>query len=257
MIRLVRGVARCLAGVLVAVAVATVAGPRADAATPPSLESTCGDTSGVVASPFTVRTADGVDLYSIEVGNGPIAVVLVHESPASLCGWLPYIPSLTAAGFRVLAFDLRGFSDSTLPADAPARAYDRDLAAMVARARADGAKRVFLMGASYGGAVSLTYAPRLPVDGVISLSGETYLPSQKANPLVSAPRLKAPLLVVGSRHDHYLPVKSALALLRRTAAKDKRTAFYPGGWHGWAIVETAPYAANARTLITAWIRARS
>jgi dienelactone hydrolase len=245
-----------LAGLLVAVGVVS-AGAPAGAATPPSLESKCGDASGVVATPFFVRTTDGVELYSIDVGDGATAVVLVHESPASLCGWLPYIPSLTAAGLRVLAFDLRGFSDSTLPAAVPARAYDRDLAAMVARARADGAKRVFVMGASYGGAVTLTYAPRLPVDGVISLSGETYLPSQHANPLVSAPRLKVPLLIIGTRHDHYLPVKSALALLRRTAAKDKRTAFYPGGWHGWDIVETAPFATSARTLIAAWIKARS
>ena len=93
----------------------------------------------------------------------------------------------------------------------PYRAYDRDLAAMVARAHADGAKRVFLLGASYGGAVSLTYAPRLQVDGVISLSGETYLPSTHANPLLSAPRLHVPLLIVGTRHDRYLPVKDALA----------------------------------------------
>jgi alpha-beta hydrolase superfamily lysophospholipase len=253
----VRGVAHCLAGVVVAVVVFVAGGTPVGAATPPSLESTCGDTSGVDATPFFVRTSDGVDLYSIEAGTGSTAIVLVHESPANLCGWLPYIPSLTAAGFRALAFDLRGFSDSTLPAGPPARAYGRDLAAMVARARADGAKRVFLMGASYGGAVSLTYAPRLAIDGVISLSGETYLPSQRANPLVSASKLKVPLLVVGSRHDRYLPVKSALTLLRRTAAKDKRTAFYPGGWHGWSIVETAPYAANVRTLIAARIRVRS
>ena len=170
--------------------------------------------------------------------------------------WLPYIRSLTAAGFRVLALDLRGFSDSTLPLHVPAQAYDRDLAAMVARARSDGANHVFLMGASYGGAVSLTYAPRLPIHGVISLSGETYLPSGRANPLVSAPRLKVPLLIVGSRHDRYLLVKSALTLLRRTAAKDKRTAFYPGGFHGWSIVETAPYAAGARALIATRIRVR-
>jgi alpha-beta hydrolase superfamily lysophospholipase len=254
----VRGLAHRLGVLLAAASVVAAVGTSAGAATRPPLQSTCGDTPGVETTPFYVRTSDGVDLYSIEVGGGPTAIVLVHESPpASLCGWTPYIPSLTAAGFRVLAFDLRGFSDSTLPTGAPARAYDRDLAAMVARARADGAKRVFLLGASYGGAVSVTYAPPLPVDGVISLSGETYLPSQRANPLVSAPRLKVPLLIVGSRHDHYLPVKSALALLRRTAAKDKRTAFYPGGWHGWDIVETAPYAANARTLIAAWIRARS
>jgi pimeloyl-ACP methyl ester carboxylesterase len=256
MIGCVRGVARFVVGALLAVSLLAPGG-QAAAATPPALESKCGDTSGVDASPFYVRTSDGVELYSIEAGTGQTAIVLVHESPANLCGWLPYIPSLTAAGFRVLAFDLRGFSDSTLPASVPARAYDRDLAAEVARARADGAKRVFLVGASYGGAVSLTYGPRLPVDGVISLSGETYLPSRSANPLASASRLKVPVLIVGSRHDRYLPVKSALTLLRRTAAKDKRTAFYPGGWHGWSIVETAPYAASARALISAWIRVRS
>jgi pimeloyl-ACP methyl ester carboxylesterase len=153
-----------LAGLLVVVGVLVVGGTPVGAATPPSLESKCGDTSDVVATPFFVGTTDGVELYSIDVGNGPAAIVLVHESPANLCGWLPYIPSLTAAGFRVLAFDLRGFSDSTLPAAVPAR---------------------------------------------------------------------------------------------RTAAKDKRTALYPGGWHGWAIVETAPFAANSRALIAAWIRARS
>jgi alpha-beta hydrolase superfamily lysophospholipase len=238
---------------------ALLAWPQASGATGglPALKEKCGDTSGVSAQPFALATSDGVSLYAIEAGSGPVAVVLAHESPASLCGWLPYIPSLTASGLRVLAFDFRGFGDSTVPAGVPYRAYDRDLAAIVARARNGGARRVFLMGASYGGAIALTYAPRLRLDGVISLSGETYLPSAKANALDSAPRLRAPLLVVGSRHDRYLPVKDALALIRRAGSKDKRTALYPGGWHGWAIVEEAPYAADARLLILAWIRARS
>jgi ornithine cyclodeaminase/alanine dehydrogenase-like protein (mu-crystallin family) len=69
--------------------------------------------------------------------------------------------------------------------------------------------------------------------------------------------LKVPLLIVGSRHDRYVPVKDALALLHKAATKDKRTAFYPGGWHGWSIVETAPYAASARALIASWLEARS
>jgi len=242
---------------LAVAAVSAVAVAPAGAATPPPLASTCGDAPGITAQPTYVRTTDGVDLYALDAGTGSTAVVLVHESPASLCGWLDYIPTLTAAGFRVLAFDLRGFGHSGVPPRVPYRAYDRDLAAMVARARADGAKRVFLLGASYGGALSLTYAPRLRIDGVISLSGETYLPSSHANPLLSAPRLRVPLLIVGTRHDHYLPVKDALVLLRRAATKDKHTALYPGGWHGWGIVETAPYAASARALIAAWIRARS
>ena len=251
-----RGVATWLA----VVAVSAVPVAAAGAATPPPappLASSCGDAPGITAQPTYVRTADGVDLYALDAGSGSTAVVLVHESPANLCGWLPYIPTLTTAGFRVLAFDLRGYGHSGVPPRVPYRAYDRDLAAMVARAHADGAKRVFLLGASYGGAVSLTYAPRLKVDGVISLSGETYLPSTHANPLLSMSRLHVPLLIVGTRHDRYLPVKDALALLRRAATKDKRTALYPGGWHGWGIVETAPYAASARTLIAGWIRAHA
>jgi hypothetical protein len=87
---------------------------------------------------------------------------------------------------------------------------------------------VFLLGASYGDAIALTYAPRLKLDGVISLSGEAYLPSASANPFVSAPHLRIPLLIVGSRHDRYLPVKDALALLRRAGSSDKRTALYSG-----------------------------
>jgi pimeloyl-ACP methyl ester carboxylesterase len=237
--------------------VVMVGATTAGAAGAPPLSSTCGDAPGVVGQPTYVRTADGVPLYTLDTGAGSTAVVLVHESPASLCGWLPYVPALTSAGFRVLAFDLRGFGHSTVPASAPYRAYDRDLAAIVARARADGAKRVFLLGASYGGALSLTYAPRLRVDAVVSLSGETDLPSASANPLRSAPHVKVPVLLVGSRHDRYLPVRDALTLLHRLAPKDKRTAFYPGGWHGWDIVENAPYAPAARALIARWLHARS
>jgi dienelactone hydrolase len=128
---------------------------------------------------------------------------------------------------------------------------------MVARARADGAKHVFLMGASYGGAVVLTYAPRVKVDGVISLSGETTLPSATANPLRSAPRVHVPVLIVDARGDPYLPVKDALTLLHRLATHDKHTALYPGGWHGWTIVEYAQYAASARALVAAWIQKHS
>jgi alpha-beta hydrolase superfamily lysophospholipase len=245
-----------LASLLVTLALLVPSGADAGGS-PPTLTEKCGDAPGVSAQPFWITTSDGVRLYAIEAGSGPVGIVLAHESPANLCGWLPYIPTLTAAGFRVLAFDFRGFGDSVAPATAAFRAFDRDLAATVARVRADGASRVFLMGASYGGAIALTYAPRLKLDGVISLSGEIYLPSSKANALVSAPRLRAPLLIVGSRHDRYLPVKDALTLLRRAGSKDKRTALYRGGWHGWGIVEAAPYAANARALIVAWIRARS
>jgi dienelactone hydrolase len=92
----------------------------------------------------------------------------------------------------------RNYGDSGRPPVLAATANGRDLAAAVARARADGAARVFLMGASFGGAAALTYGPALRLAGLISLSGE-------------------------ARLDDMM-----LQLYRRAGSKDKRTAFLPG-----------------------------
>ena len=228
------------------------AGPPA----PRTLAEKCGNTSGIAANPFWLETADAVRLYGIEVGNGSVGVVLAHESPADLCGWLPYVATLTHAGVRVLAFDFRGFGDSQRPASTRKYiAYGRDLRAAVAHLRAEGARTVFLIGASFGGAAALTYAPELPLAGVISLSGEAQIPGAGLDALAAVPRLRAPLLIVGSRDDRYLPVPDALRLLRRAGSRDKRTAFYPGAFHGWQLVEDAPYAGRVRALVLGWIRA--
>lgn len=220
------------------------------------LASKCGSTHGVSSAPFWLRAEDGVRLYAIEAGSGDVGVVLAHESPADLCGWLPYVASLERAGVRVLAFDFRGFGDSQRPASTRAfLAYDRDFRAAVARLQSDGAEKVFLIGASFGGAAALTYAPGLRLAGVVSFSGETHIPGTGLNGLAAIPRLEAPLLIVGSRHDRYLSVADALRLLRRAGSHDKRTALYPGGYHGWDLVEDAPYAAKVRALVLAWLRA--
>jgi hypothetical protein len=85
-----RVVSGCAVGLAAAALVAGA--PAADADAAPPLSSTCGDAPGITAQPAYVRTADGVDLYALDAGTGPTAIVLVHESPANLCGWLPYIP---------------------------------------------------------------------------------------------------------------------------------------------------------------------
>jgi alpha-beta hydrolase superfamily lysophospholipase len=228
-------------------------------ASPPSLATKCGSgaVDGVRAQPFWLTTSDRVRLYAMEAGRGEVGVVLAHESPADLCGWLPYVPSLTRAGFRVLAFDFRAFGSSQRPPSNAFYRYDRDLSAAIARARADGARKVVLMGGSFGGATVLADAWQLDADAVISLSGEARLPGSHIDGLRGVRRLHAPLLIVGSRHDRYLSVEDALRLLRTAASKDKRTALYPSSYHGWDIVESAPYAGKARALILRWIRDRT
>lgn len=226
---------------------------------PRPLVEKCGTPSQDVATaPFWLTAADGVHLYAVEDGKGSAGIVLLHESPADLCGWLPYMKTLTQAGFRVLAFDFRGFGDSDRPQSTrDFLAYGRDVRAAVTKLRDEGVKKVFVIGGSFGGVAAVTYAPGLPLAGVVSLSGELALPGTGMSAIAVAPRLRAPLLIVGSRHDRRLSIPDALKLLRRAGSKDKRTAFYPGGFHGWDLVESAPYAARARALVLGWLRARS
>jgi pimeloyl-ACP methyl ester carboxylesterase len=65
---------------------------------------------------------NGVRLRVAEAGKGPL-VVLVHGWPESWYSWRHQIPALTAAGYRVIAPDMRGYGKS----DKPAAVEDYDI----------------------------------------------------------------------------------------------------------------------------------
>ncbi len=67
----------------------------------PSLRKRCGD-GQVDAKVGWFRAPDGVLLDGAALGDGKTGVVLAHESPADLCGWIPYARVLGRAGLRVL-----------------------------------------------------------------------------------------------------------------------------------------------------------
>ncbi|HEX7083864.1 MAG TPA: alpha/beta fold hydrolase [Gaiellaceae bacterium] len=235
-----------------ALGTASVAGA---AAKPRPLKQKCGvftPTAGM--HPLWLRASDGVRLYAAEVGTAKTAIVLAHQSPADLCGWMYYVPHLAKAGFRVLSFDFRGYGDSAPGVGTAADAYERDLRAAIAHLRSEGAKRVILMGASFGGAAALADGWRLHVDGVVSLSGEPELPVAGFDGLAGVRKLRAPLLLVASSGDRYCNAADTHRLLRAAGSHDKHATIYPGVWHGWSIVEDAPYQAKARATILAWIR---
>jgi alpha-beta hydrolase superfamily lysophospholipase len=232
---------------------AATAGSAGAATGPPTLADACGSTSGLEAKTSWLTTGDGVRLYAIEAGSGTTAIVLAHQGQSTLCDTLSYAPTLVAAGFRVLAFDFRGWGQSERPSR-NRLALGSDLAAAVGRARAGGAEHVFLIGASMGGAAVVQNSSSLDVDGRISLSGTRLWPGYGINHPGNLPRIRAPFLYVGTRDDRRAPLKEALGIFRRIGAPDKRTALYPGTRHGWQLVDTAPFAARARALIVDWIR---
>jgi pimeloyl-ACP methyl ester carboxylesterase len=90
-----------------------------------------------------------VRLHYVEAGEGPL-VVLLHGFPEFWFSWRFQIPALVAAGFRVVAPDLRGYNLSSRPRGA--RAYDPDRLAGDVRdlIRERGAERAFVAGHDWG-----------------------------------------------------------------------------------------------------------
>jgi len=64
----------------------------------------------------TDRTCEvgDVTIHYVEAGRGPL-VVLLHGFPEFWYWWRNQIPALAAAGFHVVAIDLRGYNDSSKP----------------------------------------------------------------------------------------------------------------------------------------------
>jgi len=64
---------------------------------------------------------NGIELSVLDEGTGPL-VVLCHGFPELAYSWRHQVPALVAAGYRVVAPDMRGFGRSSAPA--PVEAYD-------------------------------------------------------------------------------------------------------------------------------------
>jgi dienelactone hydrolase len=152
----------------------------------------------------------------------------------------------------VLAFDFRNNGHSAYPTK-NALAYRRDFAAAIKQLRSDGARQVFLIGASMGGAAAVQNSGGLPLAGLVSLSGTRLWSGFGINkPGPSA--LRAPFLYVGTKSDWRAPLNEARSIVRSAGSRDKRSLFYRGSLHGWQLVQDAPFAAKTRSLILAWIR---
>ena len=222
----------------------------------PSLYRTCGTLpGGLTASTYFLKTDDRVRIYAAAAGDGSNALVLVHESGgAGLCGWLPTMRWLTQHGVRAVGINLRGYPPSGTPSLADYHHYVQDIQAAVDAAHRLGAKKVFVMGASLGGAATVAEAPRLKdVAGVISLSGELELPSAELDAIGAAPKITVPFLFVGSEADGYVLGPDARRLTRAVGSKDKQVRIFEGGYHGWDLLDVAPYRARVKSFLLGWL----
>lgn len=61
--------------------------------------------------------ARGIRLHVVEQGSGP-AVVFCHGFPTTWVSWAHAMQTTADAGFRAIAFDMRGYGESDAPGDA-------------------------------------------------------------------------------------------------------------------------------------------
>lgn len=99
---------------------------------------------------------NGIQLHIAEEGptegTGPL-VVLCHGFPELWYSWRHQLPALAAAGYRAVAPDLRGYGDSSAPADPAAYDIDTLAADMVGLLDALGEQRAVFVGHDWGAIV--------------------------------------------------------------------------------------------------------
>ena len=119
-----------------------------------------------------IAEVEGVRLHYVEAGQGPL-VLLLHGFPEFWYAWRRQIPALAAAGFRVVAPDLRGYNLSGKPKGVRSyrmRALVEDVRQLIA---ALGERRAHVVGHDWGAAIAWAFAMQNPlwVDRLVILNG--------------------------------------------------------------------------------------
>jgi pimeloyl-ACP methyl ester carboxylesterase len=112
-----------------------------------------------------------VTLHFIDEGQGP-AVLMLHGFPDSSYLWRKQVPALVAAGFRVIAPDLRGFGESDRPSDVDAYALGEVVQDLVGLLDNLGVERASVVGHDWGAATGWAvgiFAPQR-LDRLVAIS---------------------------------------------------------------------------------------
>ena len=108
----------------------------------------------------TYAALPGVRIWYADTGGGGVPVIFVHQATGSSRVWERQLPAFTAAGYRVVAYDRRGFGRSVIdPAGVQPGTGADDLLALIDHLGID---RLHLIGTAAGGGIALDFALSFP-----------------------------------------------------------------------------------------------
>ncbi len=117
--------------------------------------------AGATASNRRRVALDGITLNAVDEGEGP-TLLLVHGFPDDHRVWSKQTPALVAAGYRVIAPDMRGCGESELAARVSDYRIDRLCADLVGMLDALGPEQVHLVGHDLGAVIGWHFAMHDP-----------------------------------------------------------------------------------------------
>ena len=200
------------------------------------------------------RASDRARLIGVSLGSGRVGVALGHESDGTLCNWMPFARILKQNGYRVLAFDFRGWGSSPEVGGNRRARIDLDFAAAATRLRKFGAEKIVFAGASIGANAALAAATEVTprVSAVVSLSAGDSTFSSRLDGSVTVPKLTVPVLFMVAERDSGF-AEAARKLYSQTPAVDKKLLIVPGGAHGTRMLRGAA-GAGPRAAVLDFVR---
>lgn len=191
----------------------------------------------------------GTIINTAWLGKGSTAAVLLHQTDGNgLCGFLFYADFLARQGIQVVMMDFCGYGQSICetPPAAPVQ-----VKLVTDAARAAGARKVVLVGASMGGSTAVSAARITAADGIVDLSG----PAEFGNSAIAkdAANVTMPALFAFSGTD---PADRAAVRAQLPKMPTKRKVFlsYDLG-HGYDLLrdtltgELGPLAGRVATFV--------
>lgn len=216
-----------------------------------------GESGASSISDVSFKTSDGITIagtYYMAPGEDAPGIILLHMLSKNRGDWAEFAKTLQAAGYTVLAIDLRGHGDSDLSWKRFSDADFNDMVLDVAAAKKflveEGVSGddLAIIGGSIGANVALKYAADdKEINGVVLLSPGLDYKGVKTEEAITAYG-KRPVLIVASRDDLYAAESSKK--LHSLALGKSELKIYPGGAHGTSIIS----AQNAGPMILDWLQ---
>lgn len=203
-------------------------------------------------------STDGVELAGRLFGpnTATAGVILAHMQPADQSSWFDFADQLGEMGYRVLTFDFRGYcpggDSGCSEGSKDTSSIWQDVAGAVGFLRAEGVRRMGLVGASMGGTASIVYASQSgsAIDAVVTLSAPDAIDGLTAGPDVVRAVDAAKLFIAGNVDGN---AAATAQTFYDESVQPKRIEILTTADHGTDLLE-GNRGEDARTLITTWLR---